>query len=56
MFLQAVLSVSSAVLVSLLGHRYTELLRILNTRASEESLVVRSFNTCLSALLTNVSK
>lgn len=56
MFLQVELSVSSPVFVSLLGHRYMELLETLNTRASEDSLVVRSFNTCLRAFLINISK
>lgn len=58
MFLQAELSVSSPgmLFTSLLGHIYTELWRILNTSASEESLVDRSLNTCFSAFLMKISK
>lgn len=56
--LQAELSVSSPgmVFMSLLGHTYTELWRILNTSAFEDSLADRSLNTCFSAFWIKMSK
>lgn len=58
MSLQAELSVSSPgmVFISLLGHTYTELWQILNTRAFEESFVDRSLSTCFSVFLIKISK
>lgn len=56
--LQAEPSVSSpgTVFMALLGHTYTELWRIRNTRASEDSLADRSLSTCFSAFWANISK